>query len=118
MPFDPSIGHPCIYCGTMSGHYTAYVCESQRKTMLCFPLSAEDKTWSDMAFLQSMGVAVADLPQRGTVVKRSAVTVEIAMQGDSVRKARKRHALRKRKPLMGERRGRGCGHYDLGEFAV
>lgn len=45
------------------------------------------------------------------------VTFEIVMKGESVRKARELHAIRKRKPLMGERPATGCGEIDLGEIA-
>ena len=39
------------------------------------------------------------------------------MQGESVRKTRKMHALRNRKPLMGERHAHGVGDFDLGEIS-
>jgi hypothetical protein len=42
------------------------------------------------------------------------VSVEIVMKGESVRKARRKHAIRKRRGDI----TRECGHYDLGEFAV
>jgi len=38
------------------------------------------------------------------------------MQGATVRKARELHAMRTRKPLMGERRATACGEIDLGEI--
>ena len=59
---------------------------------------AEERERYDTAFLKSCGIAVADAPAR--------VTVEIVMQGAVVRKVRERHAMRKRKPLMGERKTR------------
>jgi hypothetical protein len=50
-------------------------------------------------------------------VSSSRVSVEIVMSGAVVRKARELHAIRKRKPLMGERRASGCGEIDLGEIS-
>lgn len=108
-------GNPCVYCGESSTHYTLFVCDNKRKFGACFPQSAEDRAWQDRAFLNSCGIAVDDTPR----VARGTVYAEIVMQGEVVRKARERHARRKRKPLMGERkRGAGCGHHDLGEFAI
>jgi hypothetical protein len=108
-------GNSCVYgCGETSCHYTLYVCDNKRKFGACFPQTAEDVRWTDRAFLNSCGIAVDDAPR----VARGVVYIEIEMKGESVRKARKRHALRKRKPLMGEHRATGCGHYKLGEFAI
>jgi hypothetical protein len=105
--------NPCVYrCGEVSSHYTLYVCENVRKFGACFPQTAEDVCWTDRAFLNSCGIAVDDAPR----VSRGVVYSEIAMQGAVVRKAREMHAIRKRKPLMGERRAHGAGELDLGEI--
>ena len=50
-------------------------------------------------------------------VSSGRLTIEIVMSGAAVRKAREMHALRKREPLMGERRASGCGELDLGEIS-
>ena len=50
-------------------------------------------------------------------VSSSRVSVEIVMQGAVVRKARELHAMRERKPLMGERRASECGEFYLGEIS-
>ena len=70
---------------------------------------AEEREQFDRKFLSDCGIA-GDAPARGVV------TVEIVMQGESVRKASEMHAMRKRKPLMGERHTTGCGELDLGEI--
>jgi hypothetical protein len=49
-------------------------------------------------------------------VSSSRVSVEIVMQGATVRKARELHAMRNRQPLIGERRASGCGELYLGEI--
>ena len=103
--------NPCVYrCGRISCHYTLFVCDNKRKFGACFPLSAEDREWTDRAWLEILGVKVDPLPTRGNV------SIEIVMQGAAVRKARELHAMRKRKPLIGERRASECGELDLGEI--
>ena len=78
----------------------------QSDTLMC--LAAEREEY-DRKFLTDCGVKVDPLPSQ-------TVQVEIVMQGESVRKAREMHALRHRKPLMGERRASECGMVDLGEI--
>jgi hypothetical protein len=103
-PPEIRIERACIYCGKPAD--SLGYCENMRRFMECEPRIST----GDRAFLQSCGIA--DFA-RGTV------HIKIEMQGEIVRKARRRHALRKRKPLKGERRrGSGCGHYKLGEFAI
>lgn len=105
--------NPCVYkCGEVSSHDTLFVCDNARKFGACFPPSPEDREWADRAFLNSCGIAIDDAPR----VSSSRVRVEIVMSGATVRKAREIHALRNRKPLMGERRASGCGELDLGEI--
>lgn len=71
---------------------------------------AEEREEFDAKFLSACGIAI-DLPARGVVY------TEIVMSGESVRKAREMHAVRKRKPLMSdERRGHGAGEVNLGEI--
>ncbi len=57
-----------------------------------------------------MKTSVPPKPARGVVY----IVVEI--RGAAVRKARELHAMRNRRPLMGERRATGCGESDLGEI--
>ena len=96
----------CRWCSMPTSHYTLFICDARIWTKMCL---AEERERYDTAFLKSCGIAVADAPAR--------VTVEIVMQGAVVRKVRERHAMRKRKPLMGdERRGTECGELDLGEI--
>jgi hypothetical protein len=65
----------------------------------------------DAKLCAAMGIApLYELPP-------TPVTLEIVMQGESVRKARELHAARKCKPLMGERLATGCGEIDLGELS-
>jgi hypothetical protein len=97
----PKIERTCADCGKPAD--SSGYCETFRKYMKC-----ELKVWSDSKFLTDCGIAVE--PARGRVY------IKIEMQGESVRKARRRHAVRKRKPLMGERRASGCGELDLGEL--
>jgi len=72
---------------------------------------ASEREQFDRKFLSDCGI-LAEPPR----VSSSRVRVEIVMSGASVRKARELHALRNRKPLMGERRATGCGELDLGEI--
>ena len=64
----------------------------------------------DREFTATMGICE---PPR---LSSSRARIEIVMQGTVVRKARELHAMRKRKPLMGEGRASGCGEIDLGEI--
>jgi hypothetical protein len=75
---------------------------------MCLP---RERELFDRKFLSDCGILTE--PPR---VSSSRVHVEIVMSGASVRKARELHAIRKRKPLMGERHATGCGEIDLGEI--
>ena len=97
----------CRWCSQLTRHYTLFICDARIHTGMCL---AEEREQFDRQFLSDCGIA-GDAPARGVV------TVEIVMQGESVRKASEMHALRKRKPLMGERRATGCGEIDLGEIS-
>jgi hypothetical protein len=96
----------CRWCSRETSHYTVYVCNERIMTDMCL---SEEREAYDRKFLQACGIAVE--PARGVV------TLEIVMQGATVRKARELHAMRNRKPLMGERRATGCGEIDLGEIS-
>jgi hypothetical protein len=80
-----------------------FVCDARIQYDVCLPSERER---FDRKFLESCGIAVD--AERGTV------SVEIVMSGAVVRHARELHAMRNRKPLMGERRATGCGEVDLG----
>ena len=96
----------CRWCSKPTRHYTVYVCDVRIFTKLCLP---EEREQFDRKFLSDCGI-LAEPPR----VSSRRVSIEIVMQGESVRKARELHAMRKRKPLMGERRASGCGEMDLG----
>jgi hypothetical protein len=98
----------CRWCSKPTAHYTLFICDARIWTRVC---STEEREAYDRAFLSACGIApLYDLPP-------SRVTLEIVMQGTSVRKARELHAMRNRKSLMGERRATGCGEIDLGEIS-
>ena len=97
----------CCYCSRPTSHYVLFVCNDRIRYRCC----GEASKRFDATFLKACGIAVAD------PVTRGAVTVEIVMQGAAVRKARELHALRNRKPLMGERRATGCGEVYLGDLS-
>jgi hypothetical protein len=99
-PPEIRIERACIYCGKPAD--SLGYCENMRRFMECEPRVFR----GDNAFLQSCGIAVEPA--------RVVVYVEIEMQGEVVRKARRRHALRKRRGDV----TRECGYYDLGEFAI
>jgi hypothetical protein len=96
----------CRYCSRPTKHYTVFICDARIWHRVC---SAEEREQFDRKFLADCGIALE--PTLGTV------TIEIAMQGATVRKARELHATRKRRPLMGEHRATGCGEIDLGELS-
>jgi hypothetical protein len=104
--------NPCVYgCGKKSSHYTLYVCDNKRMSGRC---DAATPAEADRLFLKSCGIAVE--PSSVRAPARGVVNTEIVMQGEAVRTARELHAIRKRKPLMGERRATACGELDLGEI--
>jgi hypothetical protein len=96
----------CRWCSQPTKHYTVFVCDQRIRYDVCL---ASEREQYDRKFLSDCGIAVDDT--RGTVV------IEIVMSGAMVRKARELHAMRNRKPLMGERRASGCGELDLGEIS-
>ena len=100
----------CRWCSTPTRHYTLYVCDSRILTKMCLTLrSANASTES------SWPTAVSPWMMLRRV---RVITVEPVMQGVVVRKAREMHAVRKRKPLMGdERHSHGAGEIDLGEIS-
>jgi hypothetical protein len=98
----------CRWCSKPTRHYTLFVCDARIHTQICM---AEEREAYDRKFLKAVAIApLYDLPP-------TRVTVEVVMQGATVRKAREMHAVRKRKPLMGERHATGCGELDLGEIS-
>ena len=99
----------CRWCSQLTRHYTLFICDARINTGMCL---AEEREQFDRKFLGDCGIALPDAPR----VSSSRVSIEIVMQGTAVRKARELHAVRKRKPLMGERRATGCGELYLGEI--
>jgi hypothetical protein len=99
----------CRWCSRPTKHYTLFVCDERVWHRMCL---ASEREQFDRKFLNDCGILTE--PPR---VSSSRVRVEIVMQGESVRKARELHALRNRKPLMGERHATGCGELDLGEIS-
>jgi hypothetical protein len=97
----------CRYCSKPTSHYTLFVCAERIRYRVCL---ASERERYDRKFLSDCGIA----PLYDTPPAR--VTVEVVMQGATVRKARELHAMRTRKPLMGERRATACGEIDLGEI--
>jgi hypothetical protein len=101
----------CRWCSRLTRHYTLFICDERIRYGSCL---ASEREGYDAAFLKACGITVADEP----VAACGVITVEIVMQGESVRKAREAHAARNRKPLMAdERRGQGAGEIDLGEIS-
>src|ERR1700752_98105 len=98
----------CRWCTRPTKHYTLFICDERVWTKMCLP---RERELFDRKLLSDCGILVE--PPR---VSSSRVRVEIVMQGESVRKARELHAIRKRKPLMGEGHATRCGEYDLGEL--
>jgi hypothetical protein len=96
----------CRWCSKATSHYTLFVCAERIRYRVCL---VSEREHFDRKFLSDCGIAVDDAPAR--------VTVEIVMQGAVVRKAREAHALRHRKPLMGERRASECGEIYLGDLS-
>jgi hypothetical protein len=99
-------------CGKPTGHHNYAVCwEHTAEPFREHRAAVEHADRYDREFMASIGIAE---PPR---VSSSRVRVEIVMQGESVRKARELHALRKRKSLMGERHATGCGEVYLGDLS-
>ena len=99
----------CRWCSQLTRHYTLFICDARIHTGMCL---AEERERFDRKFLSDCGI-LAEPPQ----VSSSRVSIEIMMQGESVRRARELHAMRKRKPLMSERRASECGEFYLGEIS-
>jgi hypothetical protein len=106
----------CRYCrgDVPTGHRNYFVCldhcpEPFRPRMLA--AIANEFNADDARLCVAMGIApLHEFPP-------SPVRLEIAMQGEAVRKIREAHSMRNRKPLMSdERRGQGAGELDLGEI--
>lgn len=96
-------------CRKPTGHHNYAVCWEH--TSECFRemrAATEQRDLFDREFTADL--KICDPPP----VSSSRVRIVIEMQGEVVRKARRKHALRKRRGDV----TRPCGHYDLGEFAV
>ena len=91
----------CRWCSRLTRHHTLFICDERIRYGSCL---ASEREGYDAAFLKACGITVADEP----VAACGVITVEIVMQGESVRKAREMHAMRKRKPLLGERHAHGA----------
>jgi hypothetical protein len=99
-------------CRKPTGHRNYAVCwEHTSEAFRAHRVTTEHAETFDREFMAAL--KIADPPW---VPARDVVTVEIAMQGAAVHKARELHAMRNRQPLMGERRASGCGELDLGEI--
>ncbi len=110
---DPA--HPgkylCNYgdCRRPTGHHNYAVCwEHTSEVFREHRVETEQRDLFDREFMTAL--KICDPPP----VSSSRVRIVIEMQGEVVRKARRKHALRKRRGDV----TRPCGHYDLGEFAV
>ena len=100
-------------CRKPTGHRNYAVCwEHTAEPFREHRVATEHAERYDSEFMADM--KICDPPR----VSSNRIHVEIVMQGATVRKAREMHALRSRKPLMGEeRRGHGTGEIDLGEIS-
>ena len=98
----------CRWCSQPTSHYTLFVCAERIRYDICL---ASEREQYDRTFLHDCGILTDPPP-----VSSSRVSIEFVMSGATVRKARELHAMRNRKPLMGERRATGCGEIDLGEI--
>ena len=106
-------GVPSVFrwCSRLTRHHTLFICDDTDPVPVP-PLASERERY-DAAFLKACGITRGRQP----VAACGVITVEIVMQGESVRKAREMHAVRKRKPLLGERHAHGAGELDLGEIS-
>lgn len=96
-------------CRKPTGHHNYAVCwEHTSEAFRENRVAVEQRDLFDREFMADL--KICDPPP----VSSSRVKIVIEMQGEVVRKARRKHALRKRR---GDVR-RECGHYDLGEFAI
>jgi hypothetical protein len=98
-------------CGKPTGHHNYAVCwEHTAEPFREHRAAVEHADRYDREFMAAL--RIAEPPS----VSSSRVSVEIVMQGATVRKARELHAMRNRQPLIGERRASGCGELYLGEI--
>jgi hypothetical protein len=100
-------------CRQPTGHRNYAVCwKHTAEPFREHRVATEHAERYDREFMAAM--KICDPPS----VLSSRVSIEIVMQGATVRKARELRASRKRKPLMSdERRGHGVGEIDLGEIS-
>jgi hypothetical protein len=98
-------------CRKPTGHRNYAVCwKHTAEPFRELRVATEHAERFDREFMADM--KICDPPP----VSSSRVSIEIVMSGAVVRKAREIHAIRKRKPVMGERRATGCGELYLGEI--
>jgi hypothetical protein len=98
-------------CRRPTGHHNYAVCwEHTSEAFRENRAAVEQRDLFDREFMAAL--KICNPPS----VSSSRVHVEIVMSGATVRKARELHAIRKRKPMMGEGRADGCGELYLGEI--
>jgi hypothetical protein len=99
-------------CGKPTGHHNYAVCwEHTSEAFRENRAAVEQRDLFDREFM--VALKICDPPS----VSSSRVRIEIVMSGAAVRKARELHAVRNRRPLLGERRATGCGELNLGEIS-
>jgi hypothetical protein len=100
-------------CRKPTGHHNYAVCwEHTSEVFRESRAQVEHAFRFDKEFMASL--KICDPPR----LSSSRARIEVVMSGAAVRKARELHAVRNRKPLMGdERRGHTAGEIDLGEIS-